>query len=114
MCQLAAPTLLSCQLWAWCHAYSTTHLALWLLCARRNYEAVPSAVPWAVVAALLLAYGVPLALTYYRELSQRTNFAASHAPTLDQRWMRAWVDADFLAPIDMLLPAGVLVCWACL
>lgn len=80
-----------------------------------------------VVAALLAAYAAPLACLYHKEAAQRTAWAlrrlghgpggahddAGIAAPLARR-LRARVDADPFAPLDMLLPAAIAVCRACL
>lgn len=128
-----APQLV-CLPWAWAYAYQTALLAFWL----RQHGAAGTL----FVAALMAAYAAPLAALYHKEAAERTGWAlhrlghgpggaagpgsaragapagADAAGDIDAarlaRRLRACVDADLFAPMDLLLPAAIGACRACL
>ena len=101
---MVVPTLINCQIFLWSCLWNTALLALWLLC---------SPIRGAAACILLAAYILPLTVLYRKEAAKRKAFALERVSGLDARWLTAWVDAELLAPLGFLLPAGLLICLSC-
>ena len=108
--QLTLRTLLSCQLFIWTYAYNSYLLALWFLSKQLSCYPAGTVGSWMLLGALLGIYTIPLILLYHNEASRRTVFAVRHVEGADARRVRARVTADPFAPMDLLLPAAILIC----
>lgn len=100
------------------YVYNSSLLVLWV-----HFHLCGAAAGGLMTAALLAAYCLPLAAMYHREAGERTAYAMRLLEQADSsgiavdvarqaQRVRARVDADLLAPLDLLLLAAVGACCA--